>query len=114
MSEPEYFFEKAPTDNEAFFSFKGHFQQVSVTWHVHLLTCQSRNHQSATQQDVFRQFIDIEKSRQAGHYHAQICLNIPKISNAAIMKTIIMIRQYKNLATGRHEYGEPVQLSVDI
>jgi hypothetical protein len=114
MSEPEYFFEKAPTDHEAFFSFKGHFQHASVTWHVHLLTCYSRIPRSATQQAVIRQFIDIEKGRQAGHYHAQICLNIPRVSHAAIIKTMIMIQQYKNLATGRHEYGEPVQLPADM
>ncbi len=113
MSEPEYFLEKKPTDNDAYFSFTGHLQQTSVIWHVHLTTCRSYMRTSVTQHDVCRQFIDIGKGEQDGHYQAQICLNIPRIDNAAILKTMVMMRQYKKLAPGRHEYGEAVQLSVD-
>lgn len=104
MSDYEYILKKDLTEDEAFFSFIGDFQQVRVTWHVHLCTCRSHVFDNI---EIKRQLIVIEESPVADHYKAYVCLNIPRISLADITKTIIMIRQYKKLCLGRHEYGEP-------
>ncbi len=113
MSELEYFLEQDSTEQEAVFSFKGHFQHAPVTWHVHLMTCQSEVAQTPPHQQSNQQFIDIEKDRQEGHYQAKICLNIAKVNDAAILKTMIMLRQYKNLSEGRHEYSATIQAPLD-
>ena len=42
-----------------------------------------------------------------------IGLNVPKLDAAVIEKTTIMIRNYKRLQTGRHEYGERFEFVLD-
>jgi len=37
----------------------------------------------------------------------RVVLDIPRIDEPAILRTIIMIRNYKRLYPGRHEFGEP-------
>jgi len=104
MSDYEYILKKRLTENDAYFSFKGDFQHMPVTWHVHLCTCHSQVFDNSGNN---KQFIDIDKSPDSGHYQACVCLNITRITTADITKTIIMLNQYKHLSLGRHEYGEP-------
>jgi hypothetical protein len=40
----------------------------------------------------------------------EIGLNLPKIDETTILKTIIMVRQYKRLSHGRHDYGEKISV----
>jgi hypothetical protein len=40
-------------------------------------------------------------------------LSVPSIDEATVRKTIIMVRNYKRLRVGRHEWGEPVVLAAE-
>ncbi|HEX5638057.1 MAG TPA: hypothetical protein VFY78_13270 [Gammaproteobacteria bacterium] len=92
--------------------FEGVLNGQRVTWHAHIRTlkdyCQEQLHKSQqAQTDTCVQaqpFIDINIQN---HVHQlTVALNLPAIDEPAIMRTIIMIRQYKRLQTGRHQYGE--------
>ena len=88
----------------AHLQFDGPFQGKTVTWDTHFFTLQEyqKNHPNASQQT--RQVIDIEPLN-ADILKLTIALKIPEINHQNIQKMMIMIKQYKNLATGKHEYG---------
>ena len=48
----------------------------------------------------------------AGQRSIEVALPLACIDEPAISKTIVMIRQYRRLHEGRHEYGAAVELSV--
>ena len=106
MNNNEYIIENAGDANEVKFSFAGQFKQQTVTWHAHLLTCKHKKLQNQIINEPIRQFIDIKPISKENHYQITVCLNISHITKAEIMKSIIMIRQYKNLALGKHEFGQ--------
>jgi len=94
------------------FRFSGKFLQQPVIWDAHLYTLAyymnevlrtSRPHRA-------RQFIDVGELSTSGRI-IRIALNLPVIDEPAIIKTMIMIRQYKRLASGRYEYGETIKLT---
>ena len=60
---------------------------------------------------MLKRFIEIGASGESGTA-LKIGLNVPRIDTPVIRKTIIMIRQYKNLQPGRHEYGEACSVIV--
>lgn len=87
--------------------FRGPFLQKLVKWDAHLSTLSyyiSNKQKQGKTVSACRQFIEISKPCDA-LYPLQVGLNIQEINHASIMKFIIMIRQYKNLAYGRYEYG---------
>ena len=107
-SEFDYTLEKAFTENEAKFYFQGKFQGKLVTWHVILQSLDT----VPTSPDICNteqsQLIKISPDpNRANHYHALIRLNLVKLASSDIMKTIIMLRQYKNLSVGIHQWGIP-------
>ena len=94
------------------FRFVGKFMDESVIWDAHLYTLAYYVYEVAklSQKDTsIRQFIHVGDLEEMGR-RIEIGLNLPIIDEAAIMKTIIMIRQYKRLASGRHEYGETISV----
>ena len=82
--------------------FLGHFEGQEVAWNARIVTLEeyARHHEVA---DDPLQFIDIRQHN--GAFFIEIGLNIATIDQAAIERTIIMIRKYKRLRPGRHEYG---------
>lgn len=80
--------------------FHGPFEGRSVTWDATFCTltaCQLAHHPQ-------QNFIEI------GEEHAQgmsltVGLNVSAIDAPTVRKTMMMIRQYKRLARGRHEFG---------
>jgi len=54
-----------------------------------------------------KQFIEIEQGEAC--YRVLVVLKLGEINAAAIGRTIIMIRKYKRLHVGRHEYGDTVK-----
>lgn len=96
--------------------FEGVFDNESVIWNAHIRTLQDKFHniQGDVWQntDVFamRQSIDI--SENAAGYIIEIVLNLAEIDEAAIKRTIIMVRKYKRLHLGFHEYGEVVTFKL--
>lgn len=96
----------APTAYQARFAFIGRFQDREVTWDTTLLTL-AHYHQERTPvaQAVERfPFLEIGAETATGRA-LRVALDIEQIDEPAILRTIIMIRQYKRLREGRHEFG---------
>lgn len=90
--------------------FTGVFQQQPVVWDAVIQTLDEYFNQSLAAKLVpgqsvqLKQFIEIQPGENS--VHLQIALNLAEIDDAAIKRSIIMIRKYKRLHIGRHEYGE--------
>ena len=96
----------------AHFRFIGNFEGENTIWDAHLYTLAYYVEKVAelSQPDAsHRQFIDVGEMSEMGR-KLEIGLNLPKIDEAAILKTMIMVRQYKKLHCGRHEYGEKISV----
>ena len=93
--------------------FSGTFLTQPIIWdaHIHTLHDYWLHQQTATGIMLSQAFIDITVQQSA--HTVIVALNLPKIDEAAILGTIIMVRQYKRLQTGRHCYGDMVTLSYD-
>lgn len=99
----------APGNEQAQFSFSGSFQGREMVWDTTLLTL-LRYHaeQPDTGQSVVRSaFMEIGDTAANGRVTIRVALDIPAVDEATILRTIIMIRNYKRLHVGRHEFGEP-------
>ena len=96
----------------AHFRFSGEFLQQPVIWDAHLYTLAYYFNEvvETSQPPQARQFIEVGELNSAGRV-IRIALNLPVIDEPAIIKTIIMIRQYKRLASGHYEYGEMIKLA---
>jgi len=88
----------------AHIKFSGPFQGEIVIWDTHFFTLQGYMEQENTKDAKLKQFIDIQAA-EPGIMKLTIALNIKEINKPSIQKMIIMIKQYKNLSPGRHEYG---------
>lgn len=105
-SELDYTLEKTFTENEARFYFQGKFQGKLVTWHVILQSSDTIPPSPEMYNTEQSQLIKISPdTNRVNHYHALIRLNLVKLVSADIIKTIIMLRQYKNLSIGIHQWG---------
>lgn len=84
--------------------FLGTLQGREVIWNARLLALCGESRVSAHP----RQFIEVSP-RDALDYDLTIGLAVPEIDRATILKAMIMIRKYKRLHVGYHEFGpEPV------
>ncbi|MDH5599892.1 MAG: hypothetical protein OEY78_01180 [Gammaproteobacteria bacterium] len=93
------------TDSQlAHLQFEGLFQGQNVTWDTHFFTLQGYQSLNIDVNQASKQFIDI-KPIDSNHLKLTIALKIPEINHQNIQKMMIMIKQYKNLSLGRHEYG---------
>ncbi|MDH5395998.1 MAG: hypothetical protein OEW97_06955 [Gammaproteobacteria bacterium] len=86
------------------FQFNGPFQGKDVLWNTHLYTLSYFAEINCLTNINLKQFIDIEPAA-SDTMNLQVALNIPVVNEPAIQKMMIMIRQYKKLSAGRHEYG---------
>lgn len=99
--------------------FNGSFLNQTVCWHACIRTLRDyclhvlyTPHESPLTTRIQAQpFIDIKI--QNNTHHLTVALNLPVIDDAAILRTIIMIRQYKRLQSGRHQYGDIATFSFD-
>lgn len=85
-------------DQRAHVRFTGPFHGQLVVWDCEFVTLASAGAE--------RNFIEIAEAGPHG-VPLGVGLDIRCIDRPAIEKMIIMIRNYKNLHYGRHEYGEP-------
>jgi hypothetical protein len=91
-------------------SFLGPFLGETVLWNLTL--CTLKYHMSKLAQDIQPsvlatgngQFIEI-KAGSDGVYPLTVCLDVATIDEPVIIKTIIMMRNYKRLAIGKMEFG---------
>ena len=110
--EADYIVDQVESEQACHIRFIGNFEHSGVVWHAHIQTLQQvasklRSQTSETTAIRLRQFIEIQQ--QQDHYSVEVGLNLDKIDKAAILRTIIMIRQYKRLHAGRHEFGEWIE-----
>ena len=111
-SSTDYIIDQQDSMDACDIRFIGNFDGEAVVWQAHIQTLRSYAHelerQPGTVEKVrLRQFIDIQKQQYS--YQLIVGLNLNKIDEAAILRTIIMIRKYKRLHLGRHEYGEWIE-----
>ena len=104
----DYLFVDRVSDKHASVKFLGKFKQQTVVWDAIIRTLtdyyETELKYLSDHSVELKQFIDIEK-KDTG-YKIMLVLNLDKIDRAAIQKSIMMVRQYKRLDIGRHEYGE--------
>lgn len=92
----------------AHFRFTGVFEQKTTIWDasIYSLDAYYKNNASAiTSHTIRRPFIEVGELTQQGR-RIIIGLALDKIEQSTIIKTMIMIRQYKRLRAGKHEFGE--------
>ena len=99
--------------------FTGTLHGQPVLWQAEFCTLRHyclRSLASATMHNSMtvqaQAFIDIQIQNQA--HRLLVAVNLPVIDEPAILRTIIMIRQYKRLTTGRHHYGDTATFCFDI
>lgn len=88
----------------AHIKFDGPFQGRSVTWDTYFFTLKGYIAQNNIKNANLKQFINIEPG-DSNTFKLTVALNIDAITKPNIQKMMIMIKQYKNLSMGCHEYG---------
>ena len=98
----------APDSGQAHFTFTGNFQNQEIVWDATFLTlaCYHSGQPASSQPVVRSAFLEIGDATPHGRA-IRIALDIAEIDEPAILRSIIMIRNYKRLHPGRHEFGEP-------
>ena len=91
----------------------GTLQGTTIIWEVRLMTLRHyyQTLSKAERRHGIRQFIEVEPLSD-GVSSATIGLNLSRIDEPAVLKTIIMLRQWKRLKPGRHRYGETHQFGA--
>ena len=97
------------TTDHAIVAFTGPFEGREVVWRCEFVTLATEL-QRLVQEDSpspggLRNFIEISDPQVSG-VPIRVGLALPRVDPAAIDKMILMVRLYKNLRRGRHEYGE--------
>ena len=105
-SAQDFIYTGVPAEDCAEIRFLGTFQGKEVIWHATILTLACHNTRQAQENKPVtqRQFIDIAPTGNALR-RIVIGLELEHIDIPALLKTIIMVRKYKRLHTGRHEFG---------
>lgn len=87
---------------KVYLQVEGVFAGEQVVWNMCIRTIEeySKDHQITNDP---QQFIKIEQKDDA--YHIEVGLNVKLIDRPVVERTIIMVRKYKRLYLGRHEYG---------
>lgn len=85
-------------------TFKSQFKGETVTWDTHFFTLMGYKEEQNIHDSNLKQFIDIYPINP-NNMKLTVVLNIKEINVPNIQKMMIMIKQYKNLSIGRHEYG---------
>lgn len=85
--------------------FDGRFEGEGVTWEATVVTLAQLHTESGEAQSRLRNFLQIGEMGAQGR-KITIGLGVAAIDRPALRKTVMMVRQYKRLRPGRHEYGE--------
>ena len=101
-SHSDYLLQDALPASRVRLVFVGTFKGGPVVWNACIETIEAYARHHAVSDDP-QQFIDIRWENRA--YWIHIGLNVTHIDQAVIERSIIMVRNYKRLSEGRHEYG---------
>ena len=102
LSGEDYLLESKTPAGKVHLQFEGELEGVAVVWHACVQTIKDYSKSNLLDDDP-RQFIHIELN--AGLHKLNVALNLEQIDQPALERTIIMIRKYKKLSVGYHEYG---------
>jgi len=102
LSGEKYLLESELPATRAYIKFTGIFEGKQVVWNACVQTIDDYAQYNPTTHDPM-QFIEIDL--EDGVYFLQVGLNVTLIDKPTIERTILMIRNYKRLHQGRHEYG---------
>lgn len=91
--------------------FNGPFEGRQVTWDATFITLASWQAKFAPNRPL-RNFIDIGEETAHG-VRLTVGLDVPYIDIPTVRKAMLMVRQYKRLARGRHEFGRAMPTLPD-
>lgn len=101
----------------AHIQFRGPFQAKEILWDTHIITLQeifrqgvAAGHYQGKNTISLSQFIEINE-KDTAECVLTVGIDVPAIDVPTVLKTIIMIHNYKRLRLGRHEYGPSRQFS---
>lgn len=102
----EYRLLDRPAGDCALLQFTGRFDGRDVIWNATVTTLARHNwlHAGKDRPGTHRQFIDIAPGDDVMR-NIVVGLELDTIDHAVLLKTIIMVRKYKRLHVGRHEFG---------
>lgn len=91
---------------QARFRFRGPFQGREIGWDATFVTLAHYHALQPPGAEVVtrRPFIEIGVA-DTDPRPLTVALDIPHIDEAAILRAIVMVRQYRRLRVGRHEFG---------
>jgi len=93
--------------------FTGPCQGRTVTWDLHLRTLadyrEERAAAGAAVRGSLRAFLEVHPGTGVRPWRALVALDLPHIDLPAVRKTVIMLRNWRRLGPGRHEWGPPVE-----
>ena len=99
----------------AHFQFKGAFQGQEILWDTHLITLREIYRQGLAEGKYSEnnlvsllQYIEINE-KDAAELSLTVGINVATIDTPTVLKTMIMIHNYKRLRHGRHEYEPAYQ-----
>ena len=109
MSTDDYQILAALDDQSAEITFSGNFEGRDVLWCCDFVTLKKEYKRlcSSSQAGIHppvRCFIEINAADTDALI--RVGLNVPLINESAIKKMILMVRNYKHLRQGRHEFGD--------
>ncbi len=103
-STTEYKLDKPVTADEICFTYKGQFNNTAAVWHVTLRLCNPTQNKLVTPPKKQTLKVSADECRP-GHFYALLEFSQHNLSKGDIVKTIILLNQYKNLRLGIHQWG---------
>ncbi len=88
---------------QAHLRFIGPFEGANVVWDCHFTTLASELQRTGF--SSLRSFIEIGEAAEQG-IPLRVGLNVARVDHPAILKMMVMIRNYKRLHRGRQEFGD--------
>ena len=103
----DYIHVEPPQSGCAHIRFTGPFEGRTTLWDATVMTLAHYRERAGagSAHRILRQFIEVGPERQQLRT-ILIGLNVAQIDTPVLLKTIIMVRKYKRLGRGRHEYGD--------
>ena len=100
----DYLHVAPPQPGCAYIRFTGPFEGLTTLWDARVMTLAHYRRLAGATAPALRQFIEVGPEQDQLR-RLDIGLNVAQIDTPVLLKTIIMVRKYKRLRRGRHEYG---------
>ena len=99
QSPVEYIAHNVLGDTQAVIDFTGHFEGQPQVWHASVIALKVKGQVSEPQ------YIDVGEASLAQRLlNVEIGLQVERIEESTVLMVIKMMRQWKNLHRGRHEF----------